>query len=92
MGGSTELPAASVGEMALVEMLAHGWDLARATGQAPRWPDDVVARTYQAIAGMAELGRQMGVFGPEVSVPADASEFDRMLALSGRDPGWVTSA
>jgi hypothetical protein len=27
-------------------------------------------------------------FGPRVAVPDDASAFDRLLGLSGRDPKW----
>lgn len=89
MGGPTELPAASVGGMALCEFLVHGWDLARGVGQDPRWPDDVVTATYDVVAGMADIGRQMGVFGPAVAVADDAPAFDRMLGLTGRDPRWA---
>ena len=88
MASPSELPAAAVGGMGLVEMLAHGWDLSRAIGQDVEWPDDVVAATYDVVAGMAEMGREEGVFGPEVVVPADAPMFDRMLGMTGRDPAW----
>lgn len=27
-------------------------------------------------------------FGPEVAVAADAPALDRLLAFTGRDPGW----
>jgi uncharacterized protein (TIGR03086 family) len=91
MAGPSELPAAMVGGMALCELLVHGWDLARGINQQPTWPDDVVTATYEVVAGMAEQGRQAGIFGPEVTVPATASEFDRMIALTGRDPSWSAS-
>jgi hypothetical protein len=29
-----------------------------------------------------------GMFGPEVVVPDDAPLLDRLLGLTGRDPGW----
>lgn len=88
MGGPMELPAELVGAMVLGEFLVHGWDLARGTGQDVEWPDDVVRATYDATAEIAPLGRQMGLFGPVVDVPADAPAFDRLLAVTGRDPAW----
>lgn len=89
MGGSTDWPAATIGGMVLVELVVHGWDLARAVSQRPAWDDDVTAATYRELAGMVEQGREMGVFGPEITVPAAASTVDRMLAVSGRDPKWA---
>jgi len=88
MASPSELPAEAVGGMGLVEMLAHGWDLSRAIGQDVEWPDDVVLATYEVVAGMAEMGRDEGIFGPEVVVAEDAPMFHRMLGLTGRDPGW----
>ncbi|NUO55283.1 MAG: TIGR03086 family protein, partial [Hamadaea sp.] len=85
MGG---LPMTSLAHMWLVDMVVHGWDLARATDQ-PYEPDaDAVARALDFTDQMAEMGRQRGAFGPEVPVPADAPAFDRLLGLIGRDPSW----
>ena len=36
-----------------------------------------------------EQGRKMGLYGPEVAVPADAPTLDRILGLTGRDPAWT---
>lgn len=88
MGGPSELPASMVGEMVLVELVVHGWDLASATGQQPTWPEDVVDVAHSSAAGMAEQGRQMGIFGPEVPVSATRPTFDRLLGVVGRDPDW----
>jgi len=86
MGGPTDLLAALVGGMVATEFVVHGWDLARATGQQPTWDDDLIAFVHDEVAKTAAQGREMGVYGTEVPVPADASLLDRTLALTGRDP------
>ncbi|GAA3778744.1 TIGR03086 family metal-binding protein [Plantactinospora mayteni] len=88
MGGPTELPAALVGGMIVTELVVHGWDLAKATGQHPSWPDDLLGYVHDEVVKSAEQGRQMGVYGPEVPVPATAPTLDRILGVVGRDPGW----
>jgi uncharacterized protein (TIGR03086 family) len=87
MGGPA-MPAPMIGEMALAEMLLHGWDLARATGQELSIPDEVGRELRRSIEETAELGRSMGAYGDEVRVADDRPEFEHALAASGRDPGW----
>jgi uncharacterized protein (TIGR03086 family) len=68
------------------DQLLHGWDLAVSTGQDPTMPDGLPEAAYTLVHGaFTEEGRR-GVFKPEVSVGADASAQDRLLAYSGRDP------
>jgi hypothetical protein len=59
------------------EMLTHGWNLARATGQ--RMPADEVD-VDQVLAGMKRslkpAARQPG-FGPEVKLPKEAPPIDQ---------------
>ena len=83
------MPAPIVGGLVLGELVVHGWDLARATGQRVCWPDDVVSRASAAAVETAEQGRAMGVYGPEITVAAEASTMDRLLAVTGRDPQWT---
>ncbi len=77
--------------MILGEYLIHGWDLARATGQA--WdPDEDTIRTAHAfLAGMVtpEYRGPGGMFGPEVDVPADAPALEKLVGFAGRDPKWA---
>ncbi|MBW0104731.1 TIGR03086 family metal-binding protein [Pseudonocardia sp. KRD291] len=89
MGGPDELPASMIGGMVLGELVLHGWDLARSAGLHPRWPDGVLDGALAAVGAMAEQGRGMGVFADAVPVPPDAPTLDRVVALSGRDPGWT---
>ncbi|MFI6291344.1 TIGR03086 family metal-binding protein [Nonomuraea sp. NPDC050790] len=83
------LPMTVLGHMFLVDMVVHGWDLAKATAQ-PYEPDrESVARAEDFTGQMVEMGRQRGAFGPPVAVPDDAPAFDRLLGLIGRDPAWT---
>jgi uncharacterized protein (TIGR03086 family) len=88
VGGAT-LPAAAMGLVALNEVVTHGWDLARATGQ----PYEVDPATVAAVHGfVAQFNSPQGVpglFGPPVEVPADAAPLHRVLGLVGRDPAWT---
>jgi len=89
LGGPPPLPAPMVGGMVLGELVVHGWDLARATGQRPEWSARVLDLVYRELAGTAEQGRDMGVYGPPVPVPDGAPVLGRILGLTGRDPGWT---
>jgi uncharacterized protein (TIGR03086 family) len=88
MAGSEPMPAEMIGGMVLGELVVHGWDLAMASGVLPEFSVDVLRGTEVAVSQMAELGRGMGIFGPEVVVGADATLLDRIVARTGRDPGW----
>lgn len=76
------------------DLVIHGWDLARATGQDDTIDPDEVERMWPTVQDMPEAMRTPGafgpgivVFGPEVKVAADAPLQDRLLGLLGRDPG-----
>lgn len=80
-----------MGLVALDELVLHGWDLARATGQ----PYDCDPASAEAVfeftsmsAAPEEAAAREGLFGPVIAIPADAPLFDRALGLSGRDPAW----
>jgi uncharacterized protein (TIGR03086 family) len=70
------------------DLVLHGWDLARATGQRFTCAPEVAEQTRVFLAGFAGQGRAMGLFAAPVPVGADASPLARALALSGRDPAW----
>jgi uncharacterized protein (TIGR03086 family) len=70
------------------EFAVHAWDIARATGQAVAW-DDEVAETALAWSKTTLLPAFRGdgkPFGDEVPVPADAPAQDRLVAWFGRRP------
>ncbi|KUF17505.1 MULTISPECIES: TIGR03086 family metal-binding protein [Streptomyces] len=89
--GAMDMPARTVGAMVLLDLTVHAWDLARATGQeyaagAGAGTGEVVGALRAAVAELAPTARSMGVFGEPVPVPAGATEFERLLAETGRDP------
>jgi uncharacterized protein (TIGR03086 family) len=89
MGGPHEMPARMIGAMAAGEIVVHGWDLARATGQEVAWDETLLEFLYDEVAKTAELGREMQAYAAEVPVPRTAPVLDRMLGLTGRDPHWT---
>jgi uncharacterized protein (TIGR03086 family) len=70
----TVMPARSLGEMALIEILLHGWDVARATDQQVDVSDALGAELLRCVAETADLGRQVGAYGTKVPVADNASE------------------
>ncbi|MGI5499479.1 TIGR03086 family metal-binding protein [Lentzea sp. CA-135723] len=95
-GGSMTLEE-HVDQVVSDDLVLHGWDLARATGQDETIPAADVERLWAtATAVPAELmhrfrtpgafGPGVEVYGPEVPVPAAAPLQDRLLGYVGRDP------
>lgn len=89
--GGFEMPGEVGGLVALDEVLLHGWDLARASGQPYDADEASVAACYDFVAQWPDDARG-GLFGPVVDVPAGAPMLDRLLGLSGRDPAWTPTA
>ncbi|MFD3530265.1 TIGR03086 family metal-binding protein [Streptomyces sp. NPDC058664] len=85
--GGVELPAAVMGRVALDELLIHGWDLARASGQEYEVGEQEL-RVSEALLTPAGDSSDEGFFGPVVAVPDDAPLLDRVIGLSGRRPDW----
>lgn len=88
--GGVDLPGAVAAAVAVDELVIHGWDLARATGQ-PYEPDPAALQaSYDFLLAAADdPSRGGGIFGPVVRVPDEAPLLDRAVGLSGRDPGWT---
>jgi uncharacterized protein (TIGR03086 family) len=86
--GGVDLPGEVAGWVALAEVVIHGWDVARSTGQRYDVDDDVAEAVLAYLASFAADGPVEGLFGPAVETADDAPAFDRAIALSGRDPGW----
>ena len=84
-----EFPGEVAGAIAIDELVTHGWDLARATGQPYDCDSELIQAALLFVAPIAESGApREGLFGPPVAVPDDAPALDRLVGMTGRDPGW----
>jgi uncharacterized protein (TIGR03086 family) len=85
--GGVDLPGEVAGLVALNEVVVHGWDLARATGQDYAL-DDASVLTALGFAQNFEAPADEGPFGPPIPVADDAPALDRLVGATGRDPSW----
>ncbi|MGY1684398.1 TIGR03086 family metal-binding protein [Geodermatophilus sp. SYSU D00867] len=89
--GGVDMPGEVAAVVALDEVVVHGWDLAAATGQRYEVAD-ADADTCRAFAESFGDDRPPDLYGPVVPVLADAPALDRLLGVTGRDPGWKPPA
>ena len=82
-----DMPGPVLAGFTTLDILVHGWDLAKATGQPAALADPlaghVLAFAHQALA---EEEHRAGRIGPAVAVPADAPVTDRLAGFLGRQP------
>lgn len=86
-----EAPASAVGVTAANELVVHGWDVARASGQDIRLDDAALVPAREFVAMMSGPGADEArgqAFGPALPVPDGASTLDEVIAGNGRDPAW----
>ncbi|MFI5526512.1 TIGR03086 family metal-binding protein [Streptomyces platensis] len=85
--GPYEAPGAMIVQQVVVELLAHGWDLARATGAptglAPEAAEETLAAARR-IYGAAPR-TEGSSFAPERPAPPGAGATDRLAAFLGRE-------
>jgi uncharacterized protein (TIGR03086 family) len=85
--GGNDLPGQVGGVIALDELVVHGWDLAVSTGQPYDPPVGEIDAASSFVASF-DAPRDGNLFGPVVPVPDTAPPLDKLLGLTGRDPGW----
>ena len=69
-----------------MDILIHGWDIAKGTGQDTRLDAELVARCLPIADALTRQFRAAGVFGDELPVTGDADQQTQLLALAGRRP------
>lgn len=79
-----EVSGAVIAQHVVNEMVAHGWDLAKALGRSTDIVPEVATESGKIWREwFADIGRQQG-FDPERKAPAGASPADEMAAFLGR--------
>lgn len=81
------MPGPAVLHLRIVETLVHGWDLARAIGRQPPFPEELAEAELEVsreLLGRLPEGRRP--FAPSQPVADDAPAIDRLAALLGRAP------
>jgi uncharacterized protein (TIGR03086 family) len=82
-----EMPGPALAGFSTLDILVHGWDLARATGQ----PADLDGRLAAHVLGFATQAldtpqSRAGRIGQALAIPADAPVTGRLVAFLGRQP------
>lgn len=85
LGGTSTMQDA-VNRFICFDLLVHGWDLARATGQDETIDPAELPTLWEDTEAFGDNIRSEGTCGPEVIAPEDATEQERLLAFLGRDP------
>lgn len=92
--------ATHIDAVASEDLVIHGWDLARATGQDDTIDPDELERLRDGLQTLppdlldkyrtpGAFGEGIVVYGPEVPIAADAPLQHRVLGAMGRDPNWT---
>ncbi|WP_159841704.1 TIGR03086 family metal-binding protein [Nocardia sp. CY41] len=89
-GGVSE-PAPVMARIALDEVVVHGWDLAKATGQPFTCDAGHLGVLLDMLRDTPAEGVP-GLFGPVVPVAAEAPALERVLAFTGRRADWNAAA
>ncbi len=78
-------PGSMLVHLRITELLVHGWDLARATGQPPGLPD-ALAQNELALsrARLGDAPRDAMPIAEPQPAPAGAAAIDRLAAFFGR--------
>ncbi len=85
-----DLPGSAFVNIASVDTFAHGWDLAKATGQSTDLDPDVAGELLAIATGFLPDALRgpdgHAPFGPKVDPPVGATAADQLAAFLGRTP------
>ncbi|MGH9136612.1 MAG: TIGR03086 family metal-binding protein [Acidimicrobiales bacterium] len=84
--GPGPMPGRVLAGINLLDTATHTWDLATATGQPARLPDDVASAALEASLATISTELRPGRFAPELTAEPGAGPTDRLVAFLGRRP------
>ncbi|KRF19097.1 hypothetical protein ASG90_04280 [Nocardioides sp. Soil797] len=90
--GGVEMDGATTALVATNEVVVHGWDIARASGQEFEPGDESVAAArafVEMFSGPGTEAMRGEIFGPEVAAAEGATAMEQLVAMTGRDPRWT---
>lgn len=82
----SDLSNTTWGKITLTELVVHGWDLANATDQPLDLPEPTVQACFDHVAVFVPNAPVPDLWGPPVEVSPDASQLDRIVAITRRVP------
>ena len=81
-----EMPGAVLGGFTTLDILVHGWDLAKATGQDPTLEPSLAEELLGFARETLSESTRGPRIGPPVAVGADAPATERLVGYLGRQP------
>jgi uncharacterized protein (TIGR03086 family) len=76
-------------QIRLYDLLAHGWDLAAATGQPANLPDDAARDALGFVREQLTDDARAGRFAPPQPTPDGARPIEQLVAFLGRRITWT---
>jgi uncharacterized protein (TIGR03086 family) len=76
-------------QIRMYDLLAHGWDLCKATGQPTHLPADAAETALTFVRAQLTDDARPGRFAPAQTISEQAPAIDRLAAFLGRSPDWT---
>jgi uncharacterized protein (TIGR03086 family) len=68
-----------------LDVLIHGWDLAKSTGQDTTLPENLVEACWEVVDPQRDVLEGSGMFSHERAVPSNADRQTQLLGILGRE-------
>jgi uncharacterized protein (TIGR03086 family) len=89
--GRSTLAADLAVQIIPLELLVHGWDVARATGAQIEVAPEVACYVLEQARSLVTADKRGRSFAAEVPAGRSATVLERLIAFTGRDPAWCSS-